>query len=363
MINRIFNNDGFNWWIGVVEDRMDPEKLGRVRVRIFGYHTDNKTILSTEDLPWAIPIQPITSAAVSGVGSSPLGPLPGTWVIGFFLDGQDCQQPAIFGTIATNTAKKTFKEQEEKPPITNPAGDGTLKDGQGNPVTDSDGNPIKTGTPEVPGWELGQTSEKYESGGKGPGVINDYNGAAGGDYGGASYGVYQFASFLPEKTTTGKPRPSSKNSPVLQYINSSKFKESFIGLVPATTQFDNKWKEIASLYPSEFKKDQHDYIKLKYYDVAITNLKRQGIDLTSYGPAVQDLVWSTAVQLGPVNTKPFVTPLSEKSKLSDTDIVTLVSEWKIANVDSIFASSSQGIKDGVRNRYRSEKLALLNLIK
>jgi hypothetical protein len=100
-MQRIFNKDGFNWWIGVVEDRMDPEKLGRCRVRIFGYHTDSKIILPTKELPWATPIQPITSAAISGIGSSPLGPVEGTWVIGFFLDGEDMQQPAIFGTIST----------------------------------------------------------------------------------------------------------------------------------------------------------------------------------------------------------------------------------------------------------------------
>ena len=108
-MQRIFNKDGFNWWIGVVEDRMDPEKMGRCRVRIYGYHTDSKIILPTKDLPWATPIQPITSAAISGIGSSPLGPVEGTWVIGFFLDGEDMQQPAIFGTIATKAAKKIKK--------------------------------------------------------------------------------------------------------------------------------------------------------------------------------------------------------------------------------------------------------------
>ena len=88
----IFNKDGFIWWIGVVEDRMDPEKSGRVRVRIYGYHTDEKELLPTKDLPWAVPITPITSAAISGIGSAPLGPVEGTWVIGFFLDGADMQQ-------------------------------------------------------------------------------------------------------------------------------------------------------------------------------------------------------------------------------------------------------------------------------
>ena len=86
---KIFNKDGFNWWIGVVENRQDPEKLGRCKVRVFGYHTDSKELLPTKDLPWAVPIQPITSAATSGKGSSPLGPVEGTWVLGFYLDGED----------------------------------------------------------------------------------------------------------------------------------------------------------------------------------------------------------------------------------------------------------------------------------
>ncbi len=68
---------------GVVEDRNDPLKLGRVKVRCFGFHTSDKNSLPTADLPWAHPINPITSASQSGVGDSPVGPVEGTWVIGF----------------------------------------------------------------------------------------------------------------------------------------------------------------------------------------------------------------------------------------------------------------------------------------
>jgi hypothetical protein len=57
----------FIWWYGVVEDRADPLELGRVRVRCYGWHTDNKTDLPTVDLPWAQPIQPITSAAMGDI--------------------------------------------------------------------------------------------------------------------------------------------------------------------------------------------------------------------------------------------------------------------------------------------------------
>ena len=361
-MQKIFNKDGFNWWIGVVEDRMDPEKQGRCRVRIFGYHTDSKELLPTKDLPWAIPIQPITSAAISGIGSSPLGPVEGSWVIGFFLDGEDCQQPAIFGTIASKAAKQAFAQTEEPALVTN-NNDGLLRDGNGNVVLDSSGNPVQAGTPSVEGWILGQTSEKYESGGKGSSTINDYNGGAGGDLGGASYGTYQLASYLPAMMTNGRSRPSAKNSPVMQYIANSKFKDKFAGLEPATSAFDSKWKEVASSNSTAFKEDQHDYIKRKYYDVAVANLQRNGLDLTKYGPAVQDLIWSGAVQFGPANVRAFTETLRGKSELTDKDIINIVGEWKINNVDTLFKSSSQSIKDGVKTRYKSEKQALLALIK
>ncbi len=91
--------DGFIWWQGVVEDRHDPLFLGRCRVRILGWHTDNKAEMPTESLPWSYPIQPITSAAQTGVGTSPTGPVEGTWVVGFFRDGEDAQEPVFFGTL------------------------------------------------------------------------------------------------------------------------------------------------------------------------------------------------------------------------------------------------------------------------
>jgi hypothetical protein len=91
--------DGFIWFQGVVENRNDPEMLGRVQVRCLGFHTENKQELPTEDLPWAHPIQPITSAAMSGIGQSPTGPVEGTWVFGFFRDGESSQEPMIIGTL------------------------------------------------------------------------------------------------------------------------------------------------------------------------------------------------------------------------------------------------------------------------
>ena len=88
-----------SWFFGVVEDRNDPLKLGRCRVRCVGYHTENKQELPTHDLPWCYPIAPIGSASISGKGDAPVGPLEGTWVVGFFKDGEACQDPVMIGTV------------------------------------------------------------------------------------------------------------------------------------------------------------------------------------------------------------------------------------------------------------------------
>ena len=63
------------------------------------YHSENISDLPTSSLPWAHPMNPITSATVSGVGQTPLGAVEGTWVIGFFQDGAEAQQPIIMGTL------------------------------------------------------------------------------------------------------------------------------------------------------------------------------------------------------------------------------------------------------------------------
>jgi hypothetical protein len=91
--------EGFVWWHGVVEDNADPLFLGRCRVRIFGFHGEDKGELPTGALPWAYPMQPLTSAALSGIGVSPTGLLVGSHVFGFFRDGEEAQDPVMIGSF------------------------------------------------------------------------------------------------------------------------------------------------------------------------------------------------------------------------------------------------------------------------
>jgi hypothetical protein len=92
--------DKFIWWFGVVEDRNDPLKLGRVRVRCYNYHTEDKGQIPTNTLHWAQPMQSITSGAMGDIGTTPTGIVEGTWVIGFFADGKEYQRPIVMGTLA-----------------------------------------------------------------------------------------------------------------------------------------------------------------------------------------------------------------------------------------------------------------------
>ena len=98
---------GFNpvMWMGVVEDNDDPLRLGRLKVRIFGWHnsnydeTDGETGVTVDDLPWAQLMVPVANGPNSGTGGPITGIQQGTWVMGIFLDGEIAREPLVMGSI------------------------------------------------------------------------------------------------------------------------------------------------------------------------------------------------------------------------------------------------------------------------
>lgn len=88
----MINHLNFVWWVGVVENRQDPLKLGRCQVRIFGFHTEDKQILPTNNLPWSHPVLPLNN-------SNPYAPKEGDSVVGFFMDGDEGQFPVMMGVL------------------------------------------------------------------------------------------------------------------------------------------------------------------------------------------------------------------------------------------------------------------------
>jgi hypothetical protein len=90
-----FYGDQSRWFLGeVVNVKDDPEKLGRVKVRVFGVYDD----IDEVDLPWAQIVVPVTTGVHEGKGQY-LGILVGTQVFGMFLDGKSSQLPMVIGTV------------------------------------------------------------------------------------------------------------------------------------------------------------------------------------------------------------------------------------------------------------------------
>lgn len=398
--NRVWDyNKGYKMemFVGVVEDRFDPLQIGRCRVRVFGVHTANKRDLPTSDLPWAMPMNSMDNAATSGVGTSPNGVVHGTWVVGFFMDGEDKQQFMMMGTLTSIQAANLIKQTSDSLPTTVTSGSAigkiaTTNTGIVSTVTNavssavsSVGNAISSlfgsaavsplaNTPPVVnttsgivdpttvrqpnGWTLGQTSKQFESGNTGPGTINNY--ANLGDAGGASYGTYQLASFLPPTMPSGKARPSSRGSKLSLFLKTTRFADKFAGLTPATPAFDAMWKSLASTDTVDWADDQHTFCKSQFYDIMVGNLRRAGLDLSSFGCAVQDLIWSCAIQHGPGRTSLFLTPLKGMTQLDDVTIVNTVMNYRAANIQTLFASSPK-LWPGLSNRYSAEKTKLLSL--
>ena len=129
LINSQFlGKNGFQWWIGQIvpqenwEQNIGPgptdtleEQKGfgfRYKVRIMGYHTAALKELPDEQLPWATVMLPVT-AGVSGGGVSSPNLRQGDFVYGFFMDGEDAQQPVIMGVMGYNQYTGILKEPPE----------------------------------------------------------------------------------------------------------------------------------------------------------------------------------------------------------------------------------------------------------
>jgi hypothetical protein len=132
---------------------------------------------------------------------------------------------------------------------------------------------------------LGTLSKKYETGGRGSTTVS----GGVGDAGGVSYGTYQM---------TSKPNGGT----VARFVAQPDFpwRADFAGLTPGSAQFSTKWKEFATRFPDNFRNAEHEYIKRTHFDPLCRKIKADhDVDIPLCSPALQDVVWSTAVQHGP----------------------------------------------------------------
>ena len=173
-----------NFFIGKVEDILDPLLTGRVKLRILGDHTDDIELLPTTDLPWATPMNDIQSSSNTGKGHTPLGIRIGSWVVGFYLDGARKQRPMVLGslpgeadvnTLATQTAehislteRKASRLDEQDPPEPIQIATPTIDEKSIEVFGETVGSiPLSTGDPwvepEIPHNSIYPDNHVYES--------------------------------------------------------------------------------------------------------------------------------------------------------------------------------------------------------
>ena len=129
---------------------------------------------------------------------------------------------------------------------------------------------------------LGALSERYESGGRGPGTVSSGKG----DPGGVSYGQFQFAT----RTGTVATFLQAEGAPWLA---------DFAGKAPGSPPFSEAWQQVARRDADVFAEAQRAFIERTHYRPAVAAvLARTGLDLDSRAAPVRDACWSCAVQHG-----------------------------------------------------------------
>mgnify|MGYP003312662964 CR=1 FL=1 len=181
--SNVLGRDGFTWWIGRVahpdfwkkENEISDangEFGQRVKVRIIGYHPWDGTQLEEKDLPWAHVMQdPMLGDGTGGRGET-MALVGGETAIGFFLDGEEAQQPVVMGLLHRSQSVKSNSTSQQEvesynssqfknfdpwanktPPTARTTVSGKLKsngNGNGNGNGDTENGSVNTGkhTPE-----------------------------------------------------------------------------------------------------------------------------------------------------------------------------------------------------------------------
>jgi murein DD-endopeptidase MepM/ murein hydrolase activator NlpD len=201
---------------------------------------------------------------------------------------------------------------------------------------------------------LGALSAKYETGGRGPGVVS----TGAGDYGGVSYGSYQMAS---------------KMGTVDRFISQPGFPwaQDFKNLTPGSAQFTEVWKRIAANQPDAFQKAQHAFIKQTHYDLLCAKIQSDdNLDINKRSPALMDVIWSTAVQHGGgtsiVHRAITALPCDCSDPTYDKQLICAIyAERGRKKPDgnlAYFSRSSPSVQAGVSKRFKSEEQDALAML-
>lgn len=211
---------------------------------------------------------------------------------------------------------------------------------------------------------LGSLAAKFESGSDGISAIGFDR------KGGTSYGKYQIAS-----------RTGTMNS-FIDYLDEKApdIAKRLRSAGPANTggrsgRMPDEWRNIASADPARFEKLQEDFIRTSHFEPAMRSIAEStGIGFTNMPVALQEVLFSTAVQHGPFGAvrifnqalnnvgvnklQPMGKASSESVKVAGRQLIKQVYALRAGQ----FMSSSSGVRAAVRNRLSQEMNEALEML-
>lgn len=201
---------------------------------------------------------------------------------------------------------------------------------------------------------LGSLSTKFESGEAGVGAIG-YD-----RQGGTSYGVYQISS------------RAGTMSDFLAFLDerAPEWARKLRAAGPADTggkdgAMPRQWLRIAAEDPDRFAGLQRDFIERTHYLPAVDEIReRTGIDMKKQPRALQEVLWSTAVQHGAKGAaKLFCRVIGQEANASSSALPAhrVIEEIYAERADQ-FGSSSSPVRAAVRKRFEEERQLALGML-
>lgn len=226
-----------------------------------------------------------------------------------------------------------------------------------NPSAAPGGGPVQAA--QTLSQALGVLSTRYETGGRGPTTVS----GGVGDAGGVSYCSYQMTS--------------ANGGTVARFVSQPDFpwRDAFAGLTPGSPEFSAKWVEIVGRSPDNFEAVEHEFIKRAHFDRLCGKIRTEdGVDITRCSHALQDAIWSTAVQHGPY-TKVVHLAFDQMHRAATFDpaaadfdrnaIVAIYGERRRKDARGVlvhFSANSQAVQNGVAQRFQNELAHALRML-
>jgi LysM repeat protein len=188
---------------------------------------------------------------------------------------------------------------------------------------------------------VGRVSERYESGGRGPGTVSNGRG----DPGGVSYGVYQLSS----------------NAGTLGAFvrNEGARWAGELGGGQGGAAFSDRWRAIAARDPQGFREAQHAFIQRTHFTPATERVAAStGLNLATRHAAVREATWSTSVQHGGAHTI-----LADAVRRTDAQVARTSPDYDRQLVSNIYAVRSDYVANLARtgNYSSAERAQLISI--